>query len=102
MYAVIQTGGKQYKVSTGDVIRVELLALDEGATVDFDALMIGDGESCTIGTPTVAGSKVTATVTAHGRGDKVRIVKFRRRKNSRRQMGHRQYYTELQVSNISG
>jgi large subunit ribosomal protein L21 len=101
MYAVIQTGGKQYKVSPGDVIRVELLALDAGVSIDFDALMIGDSDSCTIGTPIVDGAKVTATVTAHGRGDKVRIVKFRRRKNSRRQMGHRQNYTELHVSNIS-
>jgi large subunit ribosomal protein L21 len=101
MYAVIKTGGKQYKVSQGDVIRVEKIALDEGATVDFDVLMLGDGESCTIGTPVLEGGKVSATIKAHGRGKKVNIVKFRRRKNSRRQMGHRQSYTELEVTNIS-
>ena len=101
MYAVIKTGGKQYKVSQGDVIRVEKIVADEGSNVDFDVLMLGDGESITVGAPLVEGGKVSATVKAHGRGKKVRIVKFRRRKNSRRQMGHRQSYTELEVTNIS-
>lgn len=101
MYAVIQTGGKQYRVSEGNLLRVEKLPVEEGNTVEFDALMVADGDDIKIGTPTVTGSKVSATVKAHGRGKKVRIVKFRRRKNYRRQMGHRQSYTELEITGIS-
>lgn len=102
MYAVFETGGKQYRAQEGDVIRVEKLEAGEGATVDFDkVLMIADGDDVRIGTPYVAGGRVNATVKAHGRGRKIRIVKFRRRKHSRKQMGHRQAYTELQITGIS-
>jgi len=102
MHAVFKTGGKQYRAAEGDVLRVEKLAIDEGASVDFDeVLVVSDGESVKIGEPYVAGGKVTATVQAQGRGKKVKIVKFRRRKHSRKQMGHRQSYTELKITGIS-
>ena len=101
MYAVIATGGKQYKVSKGEVLRVEKLAGDEGATVELDqVLMVADGDKVSVGTPTLDKAKVTATIRAQGRGDKVEIVKFRRRKHSRSQMGHRQSYTEIEVTDI--
>lgn len=101
MYAVIQTGGKQYRVTEGDVLRVEKLALEEGNSVDFDPLLVGDGETVKVGTPLVEGGKVNAVVKGHGRGKKIRVIKFRRRKNYRRQMGHRQDYTELEITGIS-
>jgi large subunit ribosomal protein L21 len=102
MYAVIKTGGKQYKVSEGDTLKVEKIAADEGANIELDqVLLVADGDSIQVGTPLVAGGKVTATVKSHGRGKKVEIVKFRRRKHYRRQMGHRQHYTELQITGIS-
>jgi len=103
MYAVIVTGGKQYRVAEGDVVRVESLAVEEGGTVELDkVLMVANGEDIKVGAPFVDGGKVTATVKAHGRGDKVKIVKFRRRKHSRKQAGHRQNYTELQITGIAG
>ncbi len=102
MYAVIKTGGKQYKVSEGETLKVEKIAADEGAAIEIDqVLMIADGENITVGTPLVEGGKVTATVKSHGRGKKVEIVKFHRRKHHRKQMGHRQHYTELQITGIS-
>jgi len=102
MYAVIQTGGKQYRVSEGDVLRVEKLNTEEGASVDLDkVLMVGEGESVTVGQPYVDGSKVTATVKAHGRGKKVKIIKFKRRKHHMKRQGHRQSYTELEITGIS-
>lgn len=102
MYAVISTGGKQYRVSQGDVIRVEKLNADEGASVDFDeVLMVGEGDDVEIGTPRVDGGTVTATVRSHGRGKKVEIIKFNRRKYHRKQMGHRQGYTELEITGIN-
>ncbi len=102
MYAVIQTGGKQYRVSKGDKLRVEKLGVDEGAKVALDkVLMIGDGDKVTIGTPYVKGSKVTAKVTEHGRGKKVKIIKFKRRKHHLKRQGHRQWYTELEITAIS-
>jgi len=102
MYAVIKTGGKQYKVSEGQTLKVEKIAADEGADIEIEqVLMIADGDTVTVGTPLVEGGKVTATVKAHGRGKKVEIVKFRRRKHHRKQMGHRQHYTELQITGIS-
>jgi large subunit ribosomal protein L21 len=102
MYAVIVTGGKQYRVEEGEVLRIERLVADEGATVEFDrVLMLGEGEDVTVGTPVVEGAKVSATVRGHGRGDKVRIVKFRRRKHYMRRQGHRQHYTEIQVTGIA-
>ena len=102
MYAVIKSGGKQYKVAEGDTIRVEKIVANEGDTVNIDeVLMLADGEKVTVGTPRVAGAKVSATVKAHGRGPKVKIIKFRRRKHHRKQMGHRQAYTELAITGIS-
>lgn len=101
MYAVIKTGGKQYKVAQGQRLRVEKLPVEEGAAVEFDeVLLVADGDTVTLGTPHVAGGKVTATVTGQGRGKKIEIVKFRRRKHHRKQMGHRQSYTELEVTGI--
>ena len=102
MYAVIQTGGKQYRVSEGDTLKVEKLAAEAGADIEIDqVLMVADGDSVTVGRPYVAGSKVTATVKAHGRYAKVRIIKFRRRKHHLKRQGHRQWFTELQITGIS-
>jgi len=102
MYAVIKTGGKQYKVAAGDKLKVEKLAGDVGAKVVLDkVLLIADGETTTIGAPLVAGAKVNATVVSHGRGDKVMIFKFRRRKHYRKTQGHRQSFTEIQIDKIA-
>ena len=101
MYAVIATGGKQYRVAEGDVVRFEKLPAEPGAAVEFDkVLVLGEGADVRIGRPFVAGGKVTGTVQAHGKGDKVRIVKFRRRKHYMRQGTHRQKYTEVKVTGI--
>ncbi len=103
MYAVFTTGGKQYKASQGDIVRVEKLDAEKGATVEIDqVLMVGEGEDVRVGTPMLEGGKVTAEVVDHGRGDKVRIIKFRRRKHHMKQMGHRQYYTDLKITGIEG
>ena len=103
MYAVIKTGGKQYRVAQGDTLKVEKLDAGEGDSVEFDqVLMVGEGEDVKIGTPYVDGSRVTATVKGHGRGDKVEIIKFRRRKHHMKRMGHRQDYTEVEITGISG
>ncbi len=103
MFAVIKTGGKQYRVKQGDKLRVESLDADEGATISLDhVLMAGDGADVTIGSPLISNASVSATVISHGRGKKVDIVKFRRRKHYRRQMGHRQNYTELEITAING
>ncbi|EHQ51838.1 50S ribosomal protein L21 [Ectothiorhodospira sp. PHS-1] len=103
MYAVIATGGKQYRVAQGDVIRVEKLDAESGASVEFDnVLLVGSGEDVKVGAPFVEGGKVTASVKSHGRADKVEIIKFRRRKHSRKQMGHRQHFTEVEITSISG
>ena len=102
MYAVIKTGGKQYKVSEGQTLKVEKIAADEGATIEIDqVLMVADGDNITVGAPLIEGGKVTATIKSHGRGKKIEIIKFRRRKHHRKQMGHRQSYTELQITGIS-
>ncbi len=102
MYAVIATGGKQYRVSEGDKLRVEQLDVPEGGTVDFsEPLLVVDGERVAVGAPSVAGAKVTATVVAHGRGPKIRIIKFRRRKHYRKETGHRQNYTELMITGVT-
>jgi len=102
MHAVIKTGGKQYRVSAGDKLNVETLPVAAGDEVAFDqVLMVGDGESVDIGTPYVAGARVVAKVLEHGRGEKIRVIKFKRRKHYRRQMGHRQNYTRLEVTSIS-
>jgi len=103
MYAVIKTGGKQYRVSQGDTLRVEKLDASAGDSVDFDeVLMLGEGDDVRIGTPRVEGGKVTATVKGHGRGGKVEIIKFRRRKHHMKHMGHRQDYTEVEITGITG
>ena len=101
MYAVIATGGKQYKVTKGETLRVEKLDGDEGETVKIDrVLMVADGDRISVGTPVLDKASVTAKITAQGRGDKVDIIKFRRRKHSRSQMGHRQGFTEIEVTEI--
>ncbi len=102
MYAVIQTGGKQYRVEEGTTLKIEKLELGAGDSVEFDkVLMIQSGDSSNIGQPFVNGAKVTATVLSQGRHKKVKILKFRRRKHHLKQMGHRQYYTEVQITGIS-
>ena len=103
MYAVIKTGGKQYKVAPGEKLKVEQIPADVGAEVVLDqVLMIGDEANVRVGQPTVAGATVNATVVSHGRGDKVRIFKMRRRKHYQKHQGHRQGYTELRIEGIVG
>src|SRR5579875_1388357 len=99
MYAVILTGGRQYRVMAGEVLRVEKVEADSQVTFD-KVLLVGEGDTVTVGTPHVAGASVAARVRGHGRHDKVRIVKFRRRKHHRKQMGHRQHYTEVEITSI--
>lgn len=102
MYAVIKTGGKQYRVNEGDKLRVETLTAEPGSDVSLvEVLAVGNGETVTIGTPLVANASVTAKVLQHGRGKKVRIIKFKRRKHYRRQMGHRQNFTEVEITGIN-
>ncbi len=101
MYAVIETGGKQYRVTEGQYLKVEKLGLEEGATVELDkVLMVADGDDIKVGAPYVAGGVVTAKVKSVGRSKKVRIIKFRRRKHSRKTQGHRQSYTEIEITGI--
>ena len=101
MYAVIATGGKQYRVAEGDVVRIEKLEADVGAAVEFDkVLLVGSGSSLKVGAPLVAGSKVSGVVHKHGKGEKKTIVKFRRRKHHQKQMGHRQHYVEIAITGI--
>jgi large subunit ribosomal protein L21 len=103
MYAVIKTGGKQYRVSAGDKLKVEKLAADVGAEVTLaQVLALGEGESVKVGAPLVAGAAVKATVLQHGLGDKVTIFKMRRRKHYKKSQGHRQPYTEIEITGISG
>ena len=102
MYAVVVTGGKQYRVMQGERLRVELLDLEAGKDVTFDQLlMLGDSDGVKLGED-LKGASVTAKVLGHGRADKIRIVKFRRRKHHRKQMGHRQHYTEIEITGIAG
>lgn len=102
MYAVIQTGGKQYRVSEGDTLKVEKLAAEEGSSIDLpEVLLVADGSDVKVGTPYLDGGKVTATVQAHGRGKKVKIIKFRRRKHHLKHQGHRQWFTELKITGIT-
>ncbi len=100
MYAVITSGGKQYKVTEGQTLKLEKLVVDIGGQVEFPALMVADGDQITIGAPYVSGRKVSAEVVSHGRGEKIKIIKMRRRKHFRKQMGHRQSYTEVKVTAI--
>jgi large subunit ribosomal protein L21 len=103
MYAVIQTGGKQYRVKSGEQVKVEALAADVGAAVSFDqVLMVGEGEGIKVGAPFVSGAKVKATVVSQGRGEKVRIFKMRRRKHYAKSQGHRQSFTEVRIDEIVG
>jgi large subunit ribosomal protein L21 len=102
MYAVIKTGGKQYRVSSGEKVKVEQMAAEVGSQITIDqVLMVADGDKITIGTPLVKGAKVQATVVDQGRADKIHVFKMRRRKQSKKQQGHRQNYTEIQVDQIA-
>jgi large subunit ribosomal protein L21 len=101
MFAVIQTGGKQYRVAKGDSLRVEKLPGDVGGAVTFDKVLLVGGESTKVGTPHVAGAKVSATIVAQDRDKKIIVFKFRRRKNYRRKNGHRQPFTELKITAIT-
>lgn len=101
MYAVIESGGKQYKVTEGQVLKLEKLPLDVEQTVSFDkVLMIADGDKIQLGAPYVSGKAVTATVVAQGRHKKIKVLKFRRRKHHMKQMGHRQYFTQVKITAI--
>ena len=103
MYAVFRTGGKQYRASQGERLRVERLEAAVGDTVQFDqVLMVGEGANVKVGAPLVSGGKVEGKVTAQGRGDKVMIIKFKRRAHYQRTRGHRQHYTEVEITSISG
>jgi len=103
MYAVIKTGGKQYKVAAGEKLKIEQIPADIGSEITLDqALAVGAGETITFGTPLVQGAKVLATVVAHGRHDKVKIFKMRRRKHYQKRQGHRQNYTEVQIVSVNG
>lgn len=102
MYAIIETGGKQYRVAEGQTLKIEKLEVEAGHTVDFDrVLMVGEGESARVGAPLVDGAKVVAEVLKHGRADKIRIIKFRRRKHHMKRQGHRQYYTQIKITQVS-
>ena len=102
MYAVIEAGGKQHRVVEGEVIKVEKIEAETGSTIDFDrVLMVGEDESIKVGAPVVDGAKVSAEVIQHGRGDKVNIVKFKRRKHHMKRQGHRQWFTEIKITAIN-
>jgi large subunit ribosomal protein L21 len=103
MFAVIKTGGKQYRVAAGDKLKVEKLPGEVGSDVLLDqVLMVGEGAAVKVGAPLVAGAAVKATVVGHGKGDKVTIFKMRRRKHYKKSQGHRQQYTEIEIVGISG
>ena len=103
MYAVIKTGGKQYRVEEGDVVRIENIEVATGESVDFDqVLLVANGDDVKVGQPMLDGAKVTAEVLEQGRHKKIKIVKFRRRKHSRKQQGHRQWYTAVKITGIQG
>ena len=103
MYAVIETGGKQHRVVEGEHIKVEKIEAETGSTIDFDRiLMVGEGKSIKVGTPAVDGAKVSAEVVQHGRGEKLTIVKFKRRKHHMKRQGHRQWFTEIKITAING
>ena len=101
MYAVIKTGGKQYRVVAGEKLKVEQIPADIGQEIVLDQVLMLGGESVVLGSPLVAGAKVTAKVISHGRGEKVRIFKLRRRKHYQKHQGHRQNYTEIEISAIN-
>lgn len=101
MYAIIATGGKQYRVSQGDIIYIEKLDLQEGSEVTFPVLMLG-GDTITAGTPEIQGASVTGTVLQHGRGEKIIVFKYKSKKNYRRKQGHRQPFTKVEITAIKG
>jgi large subunit ribosomal protein L21 len=102
MYAVFATGGKQYRATTGDILEIEKLNAEKGTTVKLDqVLMVGEGEDVKVGTPYLKGGTVTATVVEHGRGEKIRILKFKRRKQHMKRMGHRQDFTRIEITGIA-
>ncbi len=103
MYAIIRTGGKQYRVKAGEQVRVEGLEGDVGASVSFgEVLLVGEGDSVKLGAPLVPGAAVKATIVSHGRGEKIKIFKMRRRKHYQKTQGHRQDYTEVRIDEITG
>jgi len=103
MFAVFKSGGKQHRVSEGEIVRLERLDAEPGASVEFDeVLLVAEGDTVNVGAPFVSGGKVTAEVVGHDRGDKIRIVKFRRRKHYMRRAGHRQWYTDVRITGITG
>jgi large subunit ribosomal protein L21 len=103
MYAVIVSGGKQHRVTEGEVLKLEKIEVETGGTVEFDrVLLVANGDDVKIGEPNVDGAKVTAEVLDHGRHEKVRILKFKRRKHHMKRMGHRQWYTEVKITGIKG
>lgn len=101
MYAVIKSGGKQHRVVEGETLKLEKLEVETGSSISFDeVLLVGEGESVKVGLPIVEGAKVTAEIVSHGRHDKIRIIKFRRRKHSMKRAGHRQWFTEVKITAI--
>ncbi len=102
MYAVVKTGGKQYRVSAGEKLRIEQIAAEVGQEIQLEeVLLVADGDAIQMGAPLIAGARVTAKVLKHGRGDKVHIYKMRRRKHYRKSQGHRQNYTEIEILGIA-
>lgn len=101
MFAIVESGGKQYRVAEGDVLRLEKLDAEAGTTVELPVLLLGS-DDVKVGTPTVEGAKVTAEVIGHGRGDKLHVYKFRAKTNYRRHIGHRQSYTEVRITKVEG
>ncbi|NWN83412.1 MAG: 50S ribosomal protein L21 [Halomonas sp.] len=102
MYAVIKSGGKQYRVQEGQTLKLEKIEIPTGESIDFDeVLLVGSDDEVKVGAPLVDGAKVSAEIVAHGRGDKVNIIKFRRRKHSMKRQGHRQWFTEVKITGIS-
>lgn len=102
MYAVIQSGGKQHRVSEGQVVRLEKIEAETGAEINFDKiLLVGEGAELALGEPYLEGAKVSGEIVEHGRGKKVKVVKFRRRKHHRKQMGHRQWFTDVRITGIA-
>ncbi len=101
MYAVFATGGKQYRAVTGDILKIEKRDAEKGATVELDqVLMVGEGEDVKVGSPYLKGGKVTATIVEHGRGEKIRILRFKRRKHHMKRMGHRQDFTRIEITEL--
>ena len=100
-FAVIKTGGKQYLVQEGEMLDVELLKLNPGETIDFNPLLLADGEAVKVGKPEVPGAKVVATVVIHGRGEKVKVIKYHRKVRYKKTYGHRQPFTQIKIEKIS-